>query len=174
MTLDAATLIAQAGGFQERLYRHRCVEAWAMAVPWTGVPLANVVALARPSASARYLRMETFLQTDIAPGQRQDWYPWPYVEGLTLAEATHDLAFLATGIYGKPMPAQNGAPIRLVTPWKYGQGYGATLRVHIGGMRACVCERVCVLVCRHVHESYIHAINDRFYIHRPCMHACRA
>ena len=63
---------------------------------------------------------------------------------------------------------------RTVTPWKYGQGYGATLRVHIGGMRACVCERVCVLVCRHVHESYIHAINDRFYIHRPCMHACRA
>ena len=120
MTLDAATLIARAGGFQERLYRHRCVEAWAMAVPWTGVPLANLVALARPSAAARYLRMETFLQPDIAPGQRQDWYPWPYVEGLTLAEATHELAFLATGIYGKPMPAQNGAPIRLVTPWKYG------------------------------------------------------
>ena len=120
MTLDAAALIARAGGFQERLYRHRCVEAWAMAVPWTGVPLANVVALARPSAAARYLRMETFLQPDIAPGQRQDWYPWPYVEGLTLAEATHELAFLATGIYGKPMPAQNGAPIRLVTPWKYG------------------------------------------------------
>lgn len=120
MTLDAAALIARAGGFQERLYRHRCVEAWAMAVPWTGVPLANVVALARPSAAARYLRMETFLQPDIAPGQRQNWYPWPYVEGLTLAEATHELAFLATGIYGKPMPAQNGAPIRLVTPWKYG------------------------------------------------------
>jgi len=120
MTLDAATLIARDGGFQERLYRHRCVEAWAMAVPWTGVPLANLVALARPSAAARYLRMETFLQPDIAPGQRQDWYPWPYVEGLTLAEATHELAFLATGIYGKPMPAQNGAPIRLVTPWKYG------------------------------------------------------
>ena len=120
MTLDAATLIARAGGFQERLYRHRCVEAWAMAVPWTGVPLANVVALARPRAAACYLRMETFLQPDIAPGQRQDWYPWPYVEGLTLAEATHELAFLATGIYGKPMPAQNGAPIRLVTPWKYG------------------------------------------------------
>jgi sulfoxide reductase catalytic subunit YedY len=120
MTLDAADLVAKIGGLQERLYRHRCVEAWAMAVPWTGVPLANLVAFARPRAEARYLRMETFMQPDIAPGQRQDWYPWPYVEGLTLGEATNELAFLATGIYGKPMPAQNGAPIRLVTPWKYG------------------------------------------------------
>ena len=120
MTLDAEDLIRRVGGMQERLYRHRCVEAWAMAVPWSGVPLADVVSFARPSSDARYLRMETFLQPDIAPGQRQDWYPWPYVEGLTLAEATNPLAFLATGIYGAPMPPQNGAPIRLVTPWKYG------------------------------------------------------
>ena len=91
-----------------------------MAVPWSGVPLANLVKLANPKSEAKYLQMETFLDPSIAPGQKQSWYPWPYVEGLTLAEATNELAFLATGIYGKPMPAQNGAPIRLVTPWKYG------------------------------------------------------
>ena len=120
MQLDAEDLITKAGGLEERLYRHRCVEAWAMAVPWSGVPLANLVKLAKPKPEAKYLQMETFLDPSIAPGQKQSWYPWPYVEGLTLAEATNELAFLATGIYGKPMPAQNGAPIRLVTPWKYG------------------------------------------------------
>ncbi|MDA9023372.1 protein-methionine-sulfoxide reductase catalytic subunit MsrP, partial [Alphaproteobacteria bacterium] len=106
--LDAEDLIAKAGGLEERLYRHRCVEAWAMAVPWSGVPLANLVKLAKPKPEAKYLQMETFLDPSIAPGQKQSWYPWPYVEGLTLAEATNELAFLATGIYGKPMPAQNG------------------------------------------------------------------
>ena len=120
MQLDAEDLIAKIGGLEERLYRHRCVEAWAMAVPWSGVPLANLVKLANPKPEAKYLQMETFLDPSIAPGQKQSWYPWPYVEGLTLAEATNELAFLATGIYGKPMPAQNGAPIRLVAPWKYG------------------------------------------------------
>ena len=120
MQLDADDLIAKIGGLEERLYRHRCVEAWAMAVPWTGVPLANLVKLAKPKPEAKYLRMETFFDPKVALGQKQSWYPWPYVEGLTLEEATNELAFLATGIYGKPMPAQNGAPIRLVTPWKYG------------------------------------------------------
>ena len=120
MTLSAEDLLRQLGGLEERIYRHRCVEAWAMTVPWTGVALAQLIAFARPTASAKYLQMETFLDPTVAPGQRQDWYPWPYVEGLTLAEARNDLAFLATGIYGKPMPAQNGAPLRLVVPWKYG------------------------------------------------------
>ena len=120
MQLDADDLISKIGGLEERLYRHRCVEAWAMAVPWTGVPLANLVKLAKPRPEAKYLRMETFFDPRVALGQKQSWYPWPYVEGLTLEEATNELAFLATGIYGKPMPAQNGAPIRLVTPWKYG------------------------------------------------------
>ena len=120
MQIDADDLIAKIGGLEERLYRHRCVEAWAMAVPWTGVPLANLVKLAKPRPEAKYLRMETFFDPKVAPGQKQNWYPWPYVEGLTIEEATNELAFLATGIYGKPMPAQNGAPIRLVTPWKYG------------------------------------------------------
>jgi len=105
---------------EERLYRHRCVEAWSMAVPWSGFPLKALVAMAQPSAGAKYLRMETFENPDVAPGQKETWYPWPYVEGLTLAEATHDLAFIATGVYGKPLPAQNGSPLRLTVPWKYG------------------------------------------------------
>jgi len=105
---------------EERLYRLRCVEAWSMAVPWTGFPLAQLVALAKPLSSATYVHMQTFLDTSVAPGQRQTWYPWPYTEGLTMAEATNELAFIATGIYGKPMPKQHGAPLRLVVPWKYG------------------------------------------------------
>lgn len=120
MQVDAAELLRKLGNMQERLYRHRCVEAWAMAVPWTGVPMADLVKLASPKSNAKYLRMETFLDKDVAPGQRQSWYPWPYVEGLSISEAMNDLAFLGTGIYGKPLPNQNGAPIRLVVPWKYG------------------------------------------------------
>ncbi|MFX8331639.1 molybdopterin-dependent oxidoreductase, partial [Acinetobacter baumannii] len=83
-----------------------------MAVPWTGFPLKALVDLARPLSGAKYLRMETFTDTSIAPGQADPLDPWPYIEGLTLAEATNDLAFIATGIYGKPLPKQNGAPIR--------------------------------------------------------------
>jgi methionine sulfoxide reductase catalytic subunit len=105
---------------EERLYRHRCVEAWSMAIPWSGFPLAKLVALARPLSSAKYLRMETFLDPSTASGQRQTWYPWPYVEGLTMAEATNELAFLVTGAYGKPVTKQMGAPLRLAVPWKYG------------------------------------------------------
>lgn len=105
---------------EERLYRHRCVEAWSMAIPWTGFPMARLVEMAKPLGSARYVRMETFKDPSIAPGQRQTWYPWPYVEGLTVAEATNDLAFLVTGAYGKPVAKQMGAPLRLAVPWKYG------------------------------------------------------
>jgi len=105
---------------EERLYRHRCVEAWAMAIPWSGFPLAKLVQFAQPLSSAKYVRMETFLDAGVASGQRQTWYPWPYVEGLTMAEATNELAFLAIGAYGKPMPKQHGAPLRLAVPWKYG------------------------------------------------------
>ena len=105
---------------EERLYRHRCVEAWAMAVPWSGFPLKAFVDFARPLGSATYLRMETFENPDVASGQRAVWYPWPYVEGLTMAEARNELAFLVTGVYGKPLPNQNGAPLRLAVPWKYG------------------------------------------------------
>jgi sulfoxide reductase catalytic subunit YedY len=105
---------------EERLYRHRCVEAWSMAVPWTGFPLKALVDFARPLGSAKYLQMETFKDTSVAPGQKQFWYPWPYIEGLTMAEATNDLAFIVTGAYGKPVAKSNGAPLRLATPWKYG------------------------------------------------------
>ena len=105
---------------EERLYRHRCVEAWAMAIPWSGFPLAKLVQFAQPLSSAKYVRMETFLDAGVASGQRQTWYPWPYVEGLTMAEATNELALLAIGAYGKPMPKQHGAPLRLAVPWKYG------------------------------------------------------
>jgi sulfoxide reductase catalytic subunit YedY len=105
---------------EERTYRHRCVEAWSMAIAWTGFPLAKLVDFAKPLGSAKFLRMETFNNPKVAPGLRQSWYPWPYVEGLTMAEATNDLAFLATGAYGHPMSKQHGAPLRLATPWKYG------------------------------------------------------
>jgi methionine sulfoxide reductase catalytic subunit len=105
---------------EERLYRHRCVEAWSMAIPWSGFPLAKLVELAKPLSSAKYLRMETFHDPSVAPGQRQVWYPWPYVEGLTMAEAVNELAFLVTGAYGKPVSKQQGAPLRLAVPWKYG------------------------------------------------------
>jgi len=105
---------------EERLYRHRCVEAWAMAVPWSGFPLSALVAMAAPTSSAKYLRFESFFNTDAAPDQRSSWYPWPYTEGLTIEEATNEMAFMVTGMYGKPAPKQNGAPLRLALPWKYG------------------------------------------------------
>jgi len=117
-TLDIDALI-KAMGLEERLYRHRCVEAWSMAIPWTGFPLKKLVDLAKPLSSAGYLRFETFLDKKMAPGQRS-FMPWPYVEGLTMAEATNDLAFVVTGAYGKPLAKVQGAPIRLATPWKYG------------------------------------------------------
>ena len=105
---------------EERLYRHRCVEAWSMAVPWSGFALKALVDFARPLGTAKYLAMETFHNPKVATGQKQGWYPWPYLEGLTIAEATNELAFIATGLYGKPIPKQNGAPLRLAVPWKYG------------------------------------------------------
>ena len=105
---------------EERLYRHRCVEAWSMTIPWSGFPLTALVDFARPLSSAKYVVFETFKDADMAPGQRQVWYPWPYVEGLTMAEATNELSFMVTGAYGKPMAKQYGSPLRLATPWKYG------------------------------------------------------
>ena len=104
---------------EERLYRHRCVEAWSMTIPWTGFPLAKLVELAKPLASAKYVTMQTF-QDNTAPGFRQVWYPWPYTEGLTMGEANNELAFLVTGMYGKPALKQMGSPLRLAVPWKYG------------------------------------------------------
>jgi len=119
-TFDVSDLIRRMP-LQERLYRLRCIEAWSMAVPWTGFPLKALIDLVEPMSSARFVRLVSFLRPDEAPNQRlKPSHPWPHAQGLTLAEATHELAFLATGMYGHEMPKQNGAPIRLVVPWKYG------------------------------------------------------
>ena len=121
MTLDVDELINKMGGLEERLYRHRCVEAWSMTVPWIGFAVKKLVDLVEPLGSAKYLRMETFNDAGMADGiASQPWYPWPYVEGMTMAEATNDLAFLAVGAYGKQIANSMGAPIRLHLPWKYG------------------------------------------------------
>ncbi len=112
--------LIRALGLEERTYRFRCVEAWAMTVPWTGMPMKQFVEFCKPLGSAKYIRMETFKNPEIASGQRASWYPWPYVEGLAIDEATNELAMLATGVYGKPLPKQMGSPIRLIVPWKYG------------------------------------------------------
>ncbi len=121
-TLDAAELVAKMP-VEDRIVRHRCVEAWAMVVPWTGFPLNKLVEMAKPTASAKYVRFETFNLPDVAPGQKDGLfssYPWPYVEGITIEEAMNDLSFMVTGAYGKPLPKSMGAPIRLHLPWKYG------------------------------------------------------
>jgi sulfoxide reductase catalytic subunit YedY len=105
---------------EERTYRHRCVEAWSMAIAWTGFPFAKLVDFAKPLGAAKFVRIETFLDPKMAPGQHVSWFPWPYIEGLTMAEATNELAFLVTGAYGHPLAKQHGAPLRLAVPWKYG------------------------------------------------------
>ncbi|HSL41785.1 MAG TPA: protein-methionine-sulfoxide reductase catalytic subunit MsrP [Anaerolineales bacterium] len=105
---------------EERIYRLRCVEAWSMVIPWMGFPLASLLKEAEPTSDAKYVRFETLLDQEQFPHQGSHLYPWPYKEGLRLDEAMHDLAILATGVYGQALPNQNGAPIRLVVPWKYG------------------------------------------------------
>ncbi len=105
---------------EERVYRHRCVETWSMVVPWSGFPLRSLVELCKPAGSAKYVVMKTLSKPSVMHEQRDLLYPWPYTEGLAMDEATNDLAFIATGLYGKPIAKQNGAPLRLVTPWKYG------------------------------------------------------
>jgi sulfoxide reductase catalytic subunit YedY len=105
---------------EERTYRHRCVEAWSMAIAWTGFPMSKLLDYARPLGSAKYVKMTTFLDPKMAPGQHVPWFPWPYVEGLTMAEAANELTFLVTGAYGHPLAKQMGAPLRLAVPWKYG------------------------------------------------------
>ena len=122
LTLDIDELQRRfAGELVERQYRHRCVETWAMAVPWIGIPLATILKAADPLAKATHVRFVSFLRPDEAPRQRSSPRdPWPYEEGLTLPEARNELTLLATGMYGQPLLKQHGAPIRLVVPWKYG------------------------------------------------------
>jgi sulfoxide reductase catalytic subunit YedY len=105
---------------EERVYRLRCVEAWSMVIPWRGVPLARVLERLRPNTSAKYVEFRTLLDPEQLPGQRVAVLDWPYREGLRMDEAMHPLTLLATGMYGRDLPGQNGAPLRLVVPWKYG------------------------------------------------------
>jgi len=105
---------------EERIYRLRCVEAWSMVIPWMGFPLSALLKEVEPTSAAKFVRFETLFDPDQMPGQKSRLYPWPYQEGLRLDEAMHDLTILATGLYGNPLPPQDGAPLRLVVPWKYG------------------------------------------------------
>jgi methionine sulfoxide reductase catalytic subunit len=105
---------------EERIYRLRCVEAWSMVIPWQGFPLANLLREVEPMSNAKYVRFETLYDPKRMPGQNAGWYKWPYAEGLRLDEAMHPLTILSTGLYGKTLLPQNGAPLRVVAPWKYG------------------------------------------------------
>lgn len=105
---------------EERLYRFRCVEAWSMAVPWVGYPLSKLIELAKPKPEAKFVRFVSKLDKTMPGVKSQAWYKWPYYEGLSMAEAMNELTLLCTGIYGHPLPNQHGAPVRIITPWKYG------------------------------------------------------
>ncbi len=119
LQMDVAELIDQMT-LEDRIYRFRCVEAWAMIVPWTGFPLRKLLEKVVPKSEAKFVRFVTFNRPEQAPGMSDRSYPWPYTEGLRMDEAMNPLTLVATGIYGKPLPKQHGAPIRLVVPWKYG------------------------------------------------------
>jgi sulfoxide reductase catalytic subunit YedY len=130
-TVEIAGLAAKTGTFdldeilrphplEERIYRLRCVEAWSMVIPWIGFPLADLLKRFEPESGARFVAFTTLLDPEQMPRQRRRVLDWPYVEGLGIEEAMHPLAFIATGVYGHPLPNQNGAPLRLVVPWKYG------------------------------------------------------
>ncbi len=118
-TLDVDAIL-KANPLEERIYRHRCVEGWSMVIPWVGFPLGNLLKQAEPLGKARYVEFTTILAPEQMPGQRGGVLEWPYLEGLRLDEAMHPLAILAVGLYGDVLPNQDGAPIRLVVPWKYG------------------------------------------------------
>jgi sulfoxide reductase catalytic subunit YedY len=115
---------------EDRTYRLRCVEAWSMVIPWQGIPLAALLNRFEPQPGAKYVAFTTVLRPSEMPGQRRATLPWPYIEGLRMDEAMHPLTIMATGLYGKPLPNQNGAPIRLIAPWKYGfKGIKSVVRI---------------------------------------------
>ncbi|MDA0679970.1 MAG: protein-methionine-sulfoxide reductase catalytic subunit MsrP [Proteobacteria bacterium] len=121
---------------EERIYRLRCVEAWSMVIPWVGISLADVIKRFKPLSSAKYVVFETLLDKERMPGQRSRSLRWPYVEGLTIAEATNPLPILAVGVYGEVLPNQNGAPLRLIVPWKYGfKSIKGIVRMHFSDSR---------------------------------------
>ncbi len=117
---------------EDRIYRLRCVEAWSMVIPWQGFPLASLLKVVEPTSAAKFVRFTTLMDTQQFPGEGNSFYPWPYQEGLRLDEAMNDLAILATGLYGDPQPPQDGAPIRMVIPWKYGfKGIKAIVKIEL-------------------------------------------
>jgi methionine sulfoxide reductase catalytic subunit len=118
--IDFDQLIQLLGPVERRNYRHRCVEAWSMVIPWDGFSLAKLIDFAQPKPEAKYVKFTSFFDPANCPGQRSNDFRWPYTEGLTMDEARNELAFIAVGLYGKPLRNQNGAPLRLVVPWKYG------------------------------------------------------
>ena len=130
-TYDVDDLISKFAQ-EERIYRLRCVEAWSMVIPWTGFKLSDLLREVEPTSDAKYVRFESLLAPDLMPGQKSAWYNWPYVEGMRLDEAMHDLTLMVTGLYGKPLPTQDGAPIRLAAPWKYGfKGIKAIVKIDL-------------------------------------------
>jgi sulfoxide reductase catalytic subunit YedY len=117
---------------EERIYRMRCVEGWSMVIPWVGFPLGDLVRRVEPTSRARYIAFVSLRDPEQMPGQRRRWLEWPYVEGLRLDEALHPLTILAVGLNGRVLPNQNGAPLRLVVPWKYGfKGIKSIVRIHL-------------------------------------------
>jgi sulfoxide reductase catalytic subunit YedY len=117
---------------EDRIYRLRCVEAWSMVIPWQGFPLASLLKVVEPTADAKYVAFTTLMDKSQFPAEGDDFFPWPYQEGLRMDEAMHDLTLLVTGLYGEPLPAQDGAPIRLVVPWKYGfKGIKAIVKIEL-------------------------------------------
>ena len=130
LSLDVADLI-RSMNLEERLYRFRCVERWAMTVPWTGFPLHRLIDRCKPLSRATHVRFVSLDRPRQMPGiRKQPWYPWPYYEGLRMDEAMNELAFVVTGMYGEPLPKQNGSPLRLALPWKYGyKGPKAIVRI---------------------------------------------
>jgi sulfoxide reductase catalytic subunit YedY len=130
LTLDLSELI-RSMDLEERLYRFRCVEAWSMTIPWAGFPLRKLIERCRPLSTATYVRFVSAKRDSEMPGiPSQPWYPWPYYEGLRMDEAMNELAFMATGMYGEPLTKQNGSPLRLALPWKYGyKGPKAVVRL---------------------------------------------
>jgi sulfoxide reductase catalytic subunit YedY len=117
---------------EDRIYRLRCVEAWSMVIPWQGFPLASLLKVVEPTSDAKYVKFTTLMDPSQLPEESSGFYPWPYTEGLRMDEAMNDLAILATGLYGSPLPPQDGAPIRLVVPWKYGfKGIKAIVKMEL-------------------------------------------
>jgi sulfoxide reductase catalytic subunit YedY len=124
--------LIKANKLEERIYRMRCVEGWSMVIPWVGFPLKDLIAAVKPTSKAKFVAFETLMRPSEMPGQRWDTLQWPYREGLRIDEATHPLTILAVGLYGDVLPNQNGAPLRLVVPWKYGfKGIKSIVRISL-------------------------------------------